>query len=70
MEIKSMINIKLAEALKAVFEKDASIRRRSWDKVSLVSMKSGILTILLEDGENHPWTISEEDVKASDWEIL
>ena len=65
-----MTNIKLAEALKAVFEQDASIRRKSWDKVSLVSMKNGILTILLEDGENHPWTISDEDIKADDWEIL
>ena len=70
METKSTTNIKLAEALKEVFEKDASIRRKSWDKVHLVSMKNGTLTILLEDGENHPWTISDEDVKAEDWEIL
>jgi len=70
MEIKSMTNIKLAEALKAVFEKDASIRRRSWNKIHLVSMKDGSLAILFEDGEHHPWIISDEDIKADDWEIL
>lgn len=65
-----MTNIKLVEALKAVFEKDASIRRKSWGKVDLVSMKNGSLTILLDDGENHPWIISDTDIKADDWEIV
>ena len=70
MGTKSTTNIKLTEALKLVFEKNATIRRKAWDKVSLVSMKNGLLTILLEDGENHPWSISDEDIKADDWEII
>ncbi len=67
---KSTTNIKLAEALKAVFEHDAIVRRKYWDKVNVVSMKDGTLTILSDDGESHPWIISDEDVKADDWEVL
>ena len=70
MAKKSTTDLKLADALKAVFEKNGSIRRKSWDKVYLVSVREGMLTILLEDGENHPWTISLEDIEARDWEIM
>lgn len=63
-------NLKLSEAIKAAFENNASIRRQSWDKVNLVAMRNGKLCIVLEDGELHPWEISDIDVKADDWEIL
>lgn len=65
-----MTNVKLSEALKAVFETDANIRRKSWDKVNLVCMSNGTLSILLDDGELHPWSITDIDVNADDWEIV
>lgn len=65
-----MTNVKLSEAIKAVFENDATIRRKSWDKVNMVAMSNGTLCILFEDGELHPWTISDVDINADDWEIL
>ena len=70
MRKKLAAGIKLAKALKAVFEDGAAIKRKIWGNAESVSMNNGILSILLTDGMNHPWTISDEDAQANDWEIL
>ncbi len=69
MAIKSK-NMKLAEALKNVFEEDQKIRREIWDTVNFVGMRDGTLSIFLADGEYNGWTITTEDVDAIDWILL
>ena len=69
MAIKSK-NMKLAEALKNVFEEDQKIRREIWDTVNFVGMRDGTLSIFLADGEYHGWTITTEDVDVIDWILL
>ena len=58
----------LAQALEAVLERGAEARRESWPQPYLVSMTEGALTILKEDGENHPWNITVADI-TKDWEV-
>jgi hypothetical protein len=62
--------MKLADGLKLVFENNHCIRRESWPPVCFIYMRDGRLSIFLEDGEYHPWTITLPDVVADDWVIL
>lgn len=66
----------LSEALAHVFDNGQRIQRRLWSRSVFVALDSAILCIKgfshsgPDDGKFHPWTISEDDYYATDWEIL
>jgi len=68
--------MKFTEALSAAFDSNARIRRALWSKQVIVGVEDSILCIKgfsshgPDDGKWHPWTITESDFFASDWEIL
>jgi hypothetical protein len=62
--------IKLLDGLKLVFFEGARMRRQSWPDLHFVSMRDNQLSILLEDGEHHPWIITAADIIGTDWQIL
>lgn len=62
------VKVGLGEALDAVLA-GSKISRDSWPDEVSVSLQDRILTIKNETGL-HSWIISEEDLKATDWEIL
>lgn len=62
--------MKLSEALNPAFEKNASIRRKSWGKAYLALVHDNVLSILMESGEFLPWTITITDIRADDWEVV
>lgn len=66
----------LLEALGAVFESGQRIRRRLWSSQIVVGLEDSILCIKgyssqgPDDGKWHPWTITESDYFADDWEVV
>lgn len=55
-------------AMKRVLD-GGRITREAWDNTGIyVSLQSGLVTIRMEDKKFHPWTISEVDVYAHDWD--
>ena len=66
----------LLEALGAVFESGQRIRRRLWSAQIVVGPENSILCIKgfsshgPDDGKWHPWTITESDYFADDWEVV
>lgn len=47
-----------------------SVRRRIWPEGCHVRMVEGRLSVALEDGKYRHWIISEEDLRAEDWETV
>lgn len=47
-----------------------SIRRPSWPEGCHVRMVEGRLSVALEDAKYRHWIISEEDLRAEDWETV
>jgi hypothetical protein len=62
--------MKLAEALKHVFEDGQKIRRTGWPIIIFVSINDGTLRIFQPDGEYHDWLITAADIVSTDWIIL
>lgn len=66
----------LPEALAHVFDSNARIQRRLWSRSIFVALDSTILCIKgfshsgPDDGKFHPWTITESDWYADDWEVV
>lgn len=67
----------LSEALGQVFNSPARITRRVWNNSSIfVSLEQGQLCIKgysssgPDDGKSHPWTVTESDWFADDWEVV
>lgn len=66
----------LLEALGAVFESNQHIHRRLWSAQVVVGLEDSILCIRgfsstgPDDGKWHPWTITESDYFADDWEVV
>lgn len=61
------------EALSAVFKDNDRITRATWHSRSIyVAVEEGLLCIWGNPADNlfHPWTISEQDYFASDWEVV
>lgn len=61
------------EALAAVFKDNDHITRTTWNNRSVYCcLEDGLLCIKgnPDDGRWHPWTISEQDYFAHDWEIV
>lgn len=64
------------ESLGAVFESGQRIRRRIWSSRVVVGLENSILCIRgfssggPDDGKWHPWTITESDYFADDWEVV
>jgi hypothetical protein len=62
------------EALSAAFNDDDRITRSSWIKSGVyVAVEDGKLQIwngVIDDDMWHPWTISDADYFATDWEVV
>lgn len=65
------------DAITAVFKEGDKITRATWANRSVyVSLEEGLLCTTWDsisssvDGLHHPWTISEADFFAHDWEVL
>ena len=65
------------EALTAVFKEGDRITRADWRNRDIyVGLEEGRLCITWAtessriDGQMHPWTISESDFFAHDWEVV
>lgn len=65
------------DALHAVFHANARITRRKWaNRAIYCLLDSGLLCLKgfqyggVDDGKSHPWTITEEDYFADDWEVV
>lgn len=61
------------DALNAVFRDNDRITRVTWHNRSIfVALEEGLLCLKgnPDDGKFHPWTISEQDFFASDWEVV
>lgn len=57
-------------AIKEVKE-GKKVRRASWeDKKANITMSAGVMSLKKEDGNYHPWMISEPDIYAQDWEVV
>lgn len=62
-----------SEALAAVFNHNARIARRVWNNFSIychVVQMQLCITGVDADGKPHPWTITESDYFADDWEVV
>lgn len=64
-----------SEALAAVFNSDARITRRTWNNRAIYCyMEQSQLCIrgFNREGDTlpHPWTITDEDYFADDWEVV
>lgn len=64
-------------ALNAVFKDNDRITRATWNnRNAYVSLEEGLLCTTWDskinsvDGLHHPWTISEQDFFAHDWEVV
>jgi hypothetical protein len=60
-------------ALAAVFKEGDRVTRRSWNSRSVyVTLEDGQLCIkgFPDDGQWHPWVITESDFFSEDWEIV
>lgn len=63
----------LSEALAHVFDSNARITRRIWHNPKIYcSAVAQMLCItgVNADGKPHPWTITESDYYADDWEVV
>ena len=67
----------LTEALILIFNDGPRITRLKWNNRSVYcGLDSGLLCIKgfsssgPDDGKWHPWTITEEDYFADDWEVV
>lgn len=66
------------DALAAVFNDSARVTRRTWNNptiyVSVVNLQLCITGGIPLDGKDahlpHPWTITESDYFADDWEVV
>lgn len=64
------------DALSAIFNDDKRVRRAFWSTRVIVGLEDSLLCIKgfsssgPDDGKWHPWTITESDFYADDWEIL
>lgn len=64
------------DALAAIFNDNARVQRGPWSKSIFVGLENAILCIKgfshsgLDDGKWHPWTITESDYFADDWEVV
>lgn len=61
------------DALNAVFRDNDRITRATWRNRNVYAqLEDGLLCIkgFPDDGKFHPWTISEQDYFASDWETV
>ncbi len=61
------------EAITAAFRDNDRITRATWHNRNIyVQVEEGILCIWGHPNDNifHPWTISEQDFFASDWETI
>lgn len=61
------------DAITAVFKEGDKITRQTWNNRNVfVTLEDGILCIMgfPDDGKYHPWTISEQDFFAHDWEVV
>lgn len=61
------------EALSAAFHDNDRITRAAWNNRKVfVLVEDGILCLRgnPDDGLAHPWTVSEQDYFASDWEVV
>lgn len=61
------------EALSAAFRDNDRITRAAWRNRSIYGqVQDGLLCLRGndDDGLFHPWTISEQDYFASDWEVV
>lgn len=64
------------EALAAVFNDGKRIRRSIWSSKIFVGVEvyqlciKGFSSSGPDDGKWHPWTITESDYFADDWEIV
>ena len=65
-----------SDALNAVFNDNARIRRHIWNSSIYCLLDDEKLCIHghasqgADDGKNHPWVISSEDYFADDWEVM
>ena len=62
-------------AITAVFRDNDRITRATWhNRHIFVALEEGILCIKGFNKENddlfHPWTVTEQDFFASDWEVV
>lgn len=66
----------LNEILPAIFEGGQRARRTLWSRSVFVALENAVLCIKgfssggPDDGKYHPWTITESDYFADDWEIV
>jgi hypothetical protein len=63
----------LPEALESIFNHSARITRTIWRNRNIYcGLEEGRLCIKgwPDDGKWHPWTITEEDYYAADWEVV
>jgi hypothetical protein len=64
------------ETLHAIFSDNRRARRRIWSSRIFVGMENGVLCIKgfsstgPDDGLWHPWTVTESDYFADDWEVI
>ena len=64
-----------SDALSAIFNDDKRVRRAFWSARVIVGLEDSLLCIKgfsssgQDDGRWHPWTITESDFFADDWEI-
>lgn len=64
------------EALSTIFNDNHRARRRIWQAKVFVGLDSNLLCIKgfsssgPDDGKWHPWTITESDYFADDWEVV
>lgn len=64
------------EALSAIFNDNKRAQRRLWSRSIFVGLEHQILCIKgfshsgPDDGKWHPWTITESDYFADDWEVV
>ncbi len=61
------------DALSVAFKDNDRITRATWHNRNIyVQVEEGILCIKgnPDDGLFHPWTVSEQDFFASDWEVV
>lgn len=64
------------DALSAIFNDGKRVRRSFWSSRVTVGLEDSLLCIKgfsstgPDDGRWHPWTITESDYFADDWEVI
>ena len=64
------------DALSAIFNDGKQVRRAFWSTRVIVGLQDSRLCIKgfsssgPDDGKWHPWTITESDYFADDWEVV